>query len=65
MLEKITHNEDPWMDARKGYGDSIPSNEILPKDGIMRYYAGINQKYGINSETGLNTYIHDMLDNAS
>ena len=65
VLEKITHNEDPWMDARKGYGDSIPSNEILPKDGIMRYYAGINQKYGINSETGLNTYIHDMLDNAS
>ena len=25
VLEKITHNEDPWMEARKGYGDSIPS----------------------------------------
>lgn len=26
VLEKITHNEDPWMEARKGYGDSIPSS---------------------------------------
>ena len=28
VLEKITHNEDPWMEARKGYGDSISSHEV-------------------------------------
>lgn len=65
VLERITHNEDPWKEARKGYGDSIPSSEFLPKDRIMRYYAAINQKYGIGTEEGLNTYIHDMLDKAS
>ena len=65
VLEKITHNEDPWMEARKGYGDSIPSNELLPKERIMKYYILINQKYGIDTEGGLRTYIHGMLDKAS
>lgn len=65
VLEKITHNEDPWMEARKGYGDSIPSNELLPKERIMKYYIRINQKYGIDTENGLRTYIHGMLDKAS
>jgi len=65
VLERITHNEDPWMEARKGYGDSIPSSELLPKERIMKYYILINQKYGIDTEDGLRTYIHDMLDKAS
>ena len=65
VLEKITHNENPWMEARKGYGDSIPSSELLSKERIMKYYILINQKYGIDTEDGLQTYIHDMLDKAS
>lgn len=65
VLERITHNEDPWKEARKGYGDSIPSSELLPKEDIMKYYEAINHKYGIETEEGLKTYIHDMLDKAS
>ena len=65
VLEKITHNETPWMEARKGYGDSIPSSELLPKDRIMMYYNALNQRYGIDTEAGLRMYIHDMLDKAS
>lgn len=65
VLEKITHNEDPWMEARKGYGDSIPSSELLQKDRIMKYYIAVNQKYGIDTEAGLRTYICDMLAKAS
>lgn len=65
VLEKITHNEEPWIEARKGYGDSIPSNEILSKERIMQYYTITNQKYGIGTEQGLQRYIHDMLDKAA
>lgn len=65
MLERITHNEDPWKEARKGYGDSIPSSELLTKERIMKYYMLVNQKYSIETEDGLRTYIHDMLDKAS
>lgn len=65
VLERITHNEDPWLEARKGYGDSIPSKELLPKDRIMKYYLAINEKYRINTEEGLREYIRDMLERAS
>lgn len=65
VLERITHNEDPWKEARKGYGDSIPSSELLPKERIMKYYMAVNEKYGIDRETGLRTYIQDMLERVS
>lgn len=65
VLERITRNEDPWKEARKGYGDSIPSSELLPKERIMKYYMAVNEKYGIDRETGLRTYIQDMLERAS
>ena len=64
-LEKITHNEDPWMEARQGYEDSIPSSALLSKERIMQYYILINQKYGINTAEGLRTYIYEMLERAS
>ena len=32
---------------------------------IMKYYILINRKYGIDTEEGLRTYIHDMLGKAS
>lgn len=60
-LERITHNEEPWKRARKGYSDSIPSNEILFKESIKTYYETINKTYGIGTESGLMGYIHDML----
>lgn len=62
VLEKITHNEDPWMEARKGYGDKLPSSELLSKESIKKYFILINQKYGIGTEKGLQAYIHDMLN---
>lgn len=65
VLERITHNEEPWKEARKGYGDSIPSSELLSKECIMKYYVAINQKYGIETRNGLMDYIHDMLEKAS
>lgn len=65
VLERITHNENPWKEARKGYGDSIPSSELLPKECIMKYYEAINRKYGIGTGEGLKAYIHDMLEKTS
>ncbi len=61
-LERITHNEDPWKEARKGYSDSIPSSELLPKDHIMKYFIAVNKKYNINTEEGLRTYIHEYVE---
>lgn len=64
-LERITHNEEPWKNARQGYGDNIPSNEILSKDNIREYFESVDKRYGIDSEEGIRDYIHDMLKKAS
>lgn len=65
MLERIAHNEEPWKNARMGYDDSAPSSEPLPRESIMKYYENVNMKYGIETESGLMNYIHDMLDKTS
>lgn len=64
-LEKITHNEAPWRQARMGYADGIPSNEVITKESIRKYYDRINRMYDITTEEGLNCYIHNMLGKAS
>ncbi len=60
-LERITHNEEPWLEARKGYGDDIPSDEILTKESIKEYYSFVNGRYKISTEEGLKKYIRDKL----
>ena len=60
-LERITHEEEPWLVARRGYDDSIPSREIISKDSIKRYFTTINKKYNIGTEEGLNGYIIEMI----
>lgn len=62
VLERITHNEEPWQDARRGYDDGIPSNELVAKSRIRTYYEKVDNMYGIASEEGLKRYIHDMLE---
>lgn len=61
VLERITHSEVPWKEARAGYGANVPSNELLTKDSIMKYYKAVNEKYDIASDDGIRDYIHDML----
>ncbi len=63
VLEGITHNEEPWREARRGYADNIPSKEPIPKYKIKKYYEEVGKKYGINSEDGLRRYIQDMMEN--
>lgn len=62
VLERITHNEEPWKSARKGYGDQVPSSELVSKDSIRKYYERVNEVYGVGSEEGVREYIRHMLD---
>lgn len=61
VLERITHNEGPWKSARKGYGDQVPSSELVSKDSIRKYYERVNEVYGVGSEEGVREYIRHML----
>ncbi len=37
-LERMVHQEDPWIIARKGLDDYEPSTNIISKESIMNYY---------------------------
>lgn len=60
-LERITHEEDPWIIARKGYDDDVPSHAIIPKESIKRYFETVNQTYNLGTEKGLRDYISKMI----
>ncbi|WP_296816438.1 type II toxin-antitoxin system antitoxin SocA domain-containing protein [Megasphaera sp.] len=59
-LERITHQEAPWQDARKGYGDGIPSNELISKQSIRDYYLEKEILYDFSSPEGIKKYIEEM-----
>lgn len=61
VLEDITHHEDPWKDSRSDYEPLQPSREIISKEQIKKYFSGIADTYGIDSEEKLNQYIQSYL----
>lgn len=38
QLEKLTHSEDPWINARRGYGVAERCEEVIPKEAMRQYY---------------------------
>lgn len=61
VLETITHNENPWKDARSDYEPLQPSREIIDKKEIMKYFGWVAENYGIDSEEKLNNYIQSYM----
>lgn len=41
-LEQLTHNEDPWKNARVGYSPGQPSNVIIDKNSMKEYYSNLS-----------------------
>ena len=65
VLERITHSEKPWQEARGGYADTIPSTEIISKDAIQIYYKAVNTQYPLATEEGIRAYIHAILGDSA
>lgn len=61
VLEKITHEESPWKNARVGYEASEPSREIISKDDIRSYFVSVANSYGIDTEEKLDRYIQNYV----
>jgi uncharacterized phage-associated protein len=37
-LERMTHQEAPWRDARKGLAPDEPSNRVITNEAMKKYY---------------------------
>ncbi|MEZ7602221.1 DUF4065 domain-containing protein [Streptococcus sp. 27098_8_91] len=40
-LEALTHSELPWINARKGLGETEPSHELINAEDMKEYYLSI------------------------
>lgn len=60
-LERITHGEAPWRDARANCLPDEPSNEIISKESIKQYFSEVAKKYDIRSVSGIRCYINSRL----
>ena len=60
-LERITHGEAPWKDARVNCLPDEPSNEVISKEAIKKYFSEVAEKYDIGSVDGIRSYINSRL----
>lgn len=60
VLEKTTHKESPWLLARSGFGENVPSNEIISKGTIKEYFHELINEYDISKEENINKYILNL-----
>lgn len=59
-LELIALKEDPWVNAREGYGPDESSGAEISNDSIKEYFVSVSRKYNLSSEEGINDYISAM-----
>lgn len=60
-LERITHREAPWLDARLNCLPGEPSNEVISKESIKKYFSEVAKNYEIDSVDGIKKYISSRL----
>lgn len=62
-LERITHREKPWKDARERYLPTEHSYKVIPKDSIKEYFQSVSKEYDITGTEGIMAYISQQLKN--
>lgn len=59
-LEKMSHYETPWINARKGLLPSENSNNIINKEDIKEYFEKVKNKYDMLNILDIKKYSDDQ-----
>ncbi|MGO1042146.1 type II toxin-antitoxin system antitoxin SocA domain-containing protein [Clostridioides difficile] len=60
MLERMTHEEKPWVINRQGLGKYESSSNIIEKNVIDEYFNNIKSKYNIINISDINDYSSNL-----
>lgn len=60
MLERMTHVETPWHEARKGLDEDAVSNNIIEKETMKKYFNEIRDKHHMVNITDIEDYSKDI-----
>lgn len=61
VLEKITHKEKPWLNARKGLKKDERAKNIINKNDIASYFTSVKEKYNMLSPDDIKDYSEAMV----
>ena len=59
-LEKMSHYETPWINARKGLLPTENSNNIINKEDIKEYFEKVKSKYDMLNVLDIKKYSDDQ-----
>lgn len=60
ILEKFTHLESPWLDARGELLEYMGCDTVIPKEQIGRYFSMVKEKYSMINPSDIKGYAQDM-----
>jgi len=60
ILESFTHQEAPWLLARRGLPANEASSRIIPKGDIGAYFSGIKERYNMRTPSDIQLYAVEM-----
>jgi len=60
VLEKFTHSETPWMSARANLLNNEPSDRIITKSEIGKYFTSVKEKYNMINPNDIKAYTQSM-----
>ena len=60
FLRDMTHQEEPWRDARGGLGDMQPCANVIKDTEICRYFRTVNEKFDLSQKSGVDRYIDSL-----
>lgn len=60
VLERITHNEAPWLKARGNLPLTTYSEEVMERESLGRYFLGVKEKYHMVNPGDIRSYAEDM-----
>lgn len=62
ILERFTHNETPWLDARGDLLLTAPSERVITHEAIGNYFTAVKAKYNMMKPNDIRTYALDMFE---
>ena len=60
VLERITHNETPWLKARGNLPLTAYSEEVMDRESLGNYFLGVKEKYHMVNPGDIRSYAEDM-----
>lgn len=60
VLEKFTHSETPWLSARGNLPETEPSDKVITKADIGKYFDCVKEKYNMINPNDIKAYTQTM-----